>query len=787
MLRKFVSGLLVVGILFCCVPMSVAELANNVVPAWLTELVGEHSYQSRLPEFESSANMIGFLRSDGAKTVYIFNQNIRTLAERGVSDENMSSAQLTITETSIPNVSMADAFVSSARPTACFGNQTVAYIGSHDVYDACRMFVKFTGLSSLEIDYNKVISAYYHITDNNSSTRSEIEAYYVTEDWNESAVTWNTMPDYDGTEIITTLNFPNVHGEDITDFYITQAVKGWLQGLPSYGILLKDKDDEKLTKCLTRENSLAMNYLAITYYDEANEGCYSENNREHPSRLGTAGIVSGEYYYIYNKNSGLFLTANSNSANAGIYQNAFNQTHLQQWKLVYNVTDEYYTLSCGTTGLNLQVSGTTASNGKLLKTATPSTGQNQRWKIQRNWDGSYQIASVINIVYVVSIASASTNDNAFAWLYQHTVDYSKEDDWTIIPVQKKNASVYYYSDQKIESGVSYTVQMKNYFSDWGFSAAALVDVSMQDLYSSLVSQSIVMYKGHGEEGKLCQLNNKGSVVIDDAYLVASNSSDNKDTLYALSELQYNQLSDLQLFMSAGCLSGRDGFDENTNLIGVAYDRGAHFACAPLHEVYYDMDGLNGEWWMMVTLALSVGKDIYTALADADEYLYGIMNYVYNNQNSRHAIGDNSLKIVRSATSNASQSSQINNVGTRIKSSQFPSLLTPLQKEFYKDSGNNVYQIKSTGEISCYIADLERMAIGNTVVDQSKALATTQQFLEDMGIDSTNYTVTHSNAYSKTFRASYENQTNRISFTLKADEQGEVYITHYFNTDKEVVL
>ena len=32
MLRKFVSVLLVVGILFCCVPISVAELATDVVP-----------------------------------------------------------------------------------------------------------------------------------------------------------------------------------------------------------------------------------------------------------------------------------------------------------------------------------------------------------------------------------------------------------------------------------------------------------------------------------------------------------------------------------------------------------------------------------------------------------------------------------------------------------------------------------------------------------------------------------------------------------------------------------
>ena len=597
------------------------------------------------------------------------------------------------------------------------------------------------------------------------------------------------MPDYDGTEIITTLNFATAFSDDITDFYITQAVKGWLQGLPSYGILLKDKDDEELVKCLTRENSLAMNYLAITYYDEADEGYYSENNAEQPSRLGTAGIVSGEYYYIYNKNSGLFLTANSNSANAGIYQNAFNQTHLQQWKLMYNVTDEYYTLSCGTTGLNLQVNGTSASNGKLLKTATPSTGQNQRWKIQRNWDGSYQIASIIDTAYVVSIASASTNNNAFAWLYKHTVNHSKEDDWTIIPVSKKSATVYYYDDDSgISSSVQYTSQMRSFLSNLGFSASALSNASMENLYEALPLQSVVMYKGHGDNGSLIKYKFSTGLEIQDKVVGSGNDENNEDHSYLLSQLSYNHLGDLQLFITDSCLSGRDGVEGNTSLLGVAYDRGAHFACAPLHSVYNNPNNSANEWFMMVTLALSVGKDIYTALADADEYLYGIMTSVYNNQNSRHAIGDNNLKIVRPETNVSLQISQLNNIGVRISDSQFHSSLTPLQKEgFYKDNGDSMYQINSNGEVSCYIADLESMVIGNTLVDQRKALAITQQFLEDMGVDSTNYTVTHSNAYSKTFRVSYENQTNRISFTLKADEQGEVYITHYFNTEKEVVL
>ena len=506
MLRKFTSILMVCILLFCCVSISSANSFESLAPLCVAEVIQTDHFVSRLSEFE---NTIGFLRQDGAKTVYVFNQDIRYI-ENGVYVDkttlNQNNTRTSSIGSSVQHIGMADSFVSSAQPTTCFGNHSVAYIGTHDTYGVSHMYVKFTGLASLGIDYNRVISAYYHVTDNTITTRSEIEAYYATEDWNETTINWNNRPDYDGNEIITTLNIPNTHGSDISDFYITQAVKGWLQGLPSYGILLKDKDNDNLVTFATKEDSTAANYLCITYYDEDDTSYVSTNTDS--SRLGTQGITSGDYYYIYNKNSGLFLTAESDSENAGIYQNNLNGTHLQKWKLTYNSNGDYYTLACGSTGYHLQVNGTTAYNLRLLKTSTTSSGINQRWKVIRNWDGSYRIASMIDTNYVISVALGSANDGAFCCLYQHTVDHSREDDWTILPVEKGPVSIYNF-DLTYVNSMPYSSYIETFLHNMGFSnirsytnTQTFEDASALTGYQNLQTDSIMLYYGHGHEGAL---------------------------------------------------------------------------------------------------------------------------------------------------------------------------------------------------------------------------------------------------------------------------------------------
>ncbi|MBQ6818837.1 MAG: RICIN domain-containing protein [Clostridia bacterium] len=509
MLRKFTSILMVCILLFCCVSISSANSFESLAPLCVAEVIQTDHFVSRLSEFENTPNTIGFLRQDGAKTVYVFNQDIRYI-ENGVYVDkttlNQNNTRTSSIGSSVQHIGMADSFVSSAQPTTCFGNHSVAYIGTHDTYGVSHMYVKFTGLASLGIDYNRVISAYYHVTDNTITTRSEIEAYYATEDWNETTINWNNRPDYDGNEIITTLNIPNTHGSDISDFYITQAVKGWLQGLPSYGILLKDKDNDNLVTFATKEDSTAANYLCITYYDEDDTSYVSTNTDS--SRLGTQGITSGDYYYIYNKNSGLFLTAESDSENAGIYQNNLNGTHLQKWKLTYNSNGDYYTLACGSTGYHLQVNGTTAYNLRLLKTSTTSSGINQRWKVIRNWDGSYRIASMIDTNYVISVALGSANDGAFCCLYQHTVDHSREDDWTILPVEKGPVSIYNF-DLTYVNSMPYSSYIETFLHNMGFSnirsytnTQTFEDASALTGYQNLQTDSIMLYYGHGHEGAL---------------------------------------------------------------------------------------------------------------------------------------------------------------------------------------------------------------------------------------------------------------------------------------------
>lgn len=270
---------------------------------------------------------------------------------------------------------------------------------------------------------------------------------------------------------------------------------------------------------------------------------------------------------------------------------------------------------------------------------------------------------------------------------------------------------------------------------------------------------------------------------------------NESNSYALNTLPYNQLSKLQLLLTNSCCTGQDlnyGEVSELSFVGTAYDRGAHFVTSHLLETS-GVDSSSHEWRLRIIMGLVVGKDIYTALADADEYLYGVMNQSYNNQNSRHTMGDGSIKVIESTASTATASLQTTNLAhaaNRMTSQNFLSTVTPVMSTangHYKDSASNLYQIETNGKISSYVANTDSLELGDYEVNQTVALKTAENFLNKMGVSTGGCTLTHSNAYSKTFRVVYENDAKRISVTLKADKNGNVYITHYFNTDKEGLL
>ncbi len=789
MCKKILSALLCVSLILC-IPSAYA-ISNNsnaaLVPAALEGVIPSDGIVSRLSEYENTPNVIGYSLEDGSNVVYILSKNFRTKQTDGTYTETATLSSVTSLEPSEQTTLIYDSFVAANRPTTNYGTSINSYIGTEASYGVCRQYTRFDGLSNLGIDQDLVTSAVYHSDITQISGGSLLDVYLVTGSWSETAITWNNKPNYDNSEIITTLDSTHPHNTSDTklqDFYITRAVKGWLQGLPNYGIMIKEKEDACLVRLDTFETTNSSAYLAITYFDDESTEYVSTNSTT--NHYGTKGITSGTRYYIYNKKSEKFLTADSTSAGAGLSQYAFNDTGSQKWILTYNQTSGYYTIKSAATGFYLQVNGTTAYDLRTLKMDSGYSATGAKWTIVRNWDGSYQINTNINTAYSITVAAGSTADGAFCCLYQHTVDHNKQDDWTIIPVANGTASVYDFHLSKINT-TSLQDDIHLRLSNMGFNATTYTSsstsfVHASEAYERLKTDSFFGYFGHGNRSQL------GFCSNDDpeenlTYITGSISSPNIS--YALSELPYNQLSQLKIMLNESCCTGRN--DEGaSNFVGTAYDRGAHFVTAHVLETYSGgIVDYSAYWKLTVMMNLAVGNTIYEGLAAADDYLYNTIG-VTNNLECRHTLGDNNIKLYFASADTTSAA----NVATVCENTVMSALTTQtidgVTSQYYKDTDNNLYGYDSANQqLNYYIASVNSAEYGNQVVSQSAALSCASNFLEKHDISVAGYTVDHSNAYAKDFRIVYENDNHRMALKLQANDAGEVIVTNFFTYNKEV--
>jgi YD repeat-containing protein len=236
-------------------------------------------------------------------------------------------------------------FVSSGMPSTNFFDYKMLLVGLEtSSYNKTRTLIK---IQLPELGQGDIVqSAYLNLLqyDISSFTTSNpdmpINAYEVTSSWNESTVTWNTMPSYDSRKL--DYNYiSRTDGIETKTFDITKAAKEWYDGDTSnFGIILRaDKEtgdyaevamnarywSEKYNEetdaypiiILEYRNSKGMeDYYSYTDLDAGSAGNAYINNYTGNLYFAQAGVVTGglkmpaSVYLTYNTSA-----LNDDSAN----------------------------------------------------------------------------------------------------------------------------------------------------------------------------------------------------------------------------------------------------------------------------------------------------------------------------------------------------------------------------------------------------------------------------------------------------------------------------------------
>lgn len=703
-----------------------------------------------------------------------------------LDEEFVSVADSTLTLNAAVTISsssnITSASVYSLYSTTNYGSETFNRIG----YNAssrgiAHTYVRFNLSALSNIRYDNITSACYRFSEGSSEAVTAVmEAYFVENSWSESSITWYNKPDYYGEEVLAKANINYEVNGSSYDLYITKAVQGWLQGLDNYGLLLKEKGDYQWQSFFSEEfssTSFAPS-LVVTYVDE-----------DEPTQA--PGVESGATYYLLNKKSGKYLAAAGTTSGSSVTENDSAATARKVWT-VTSLGDNYYTL----TNNDLSLTAYSTSIGAAIKVQTTSSSSNlQKWKIIRNWDGSYQVVNKTTVASGRCLSGGSSTNGTATSLQVHTVDLDGADDWTLVPTVKGNAGFIWISssfdeehEQPYEAATLQSYSNMMFFSNnMGYTSTKIPDIATGGALAYLKSQSIYYCLSHGRNSNQWYTN---------GYLVPA-------SIIAETE---NAFCHSQLVIYQGCSVGANTIDDTANMTGLTYKRGSHNIISHPVSIAY---GENNTWSQALFVGLSVGYTLGEAKEYADDNQYDQSTLSeYGNMNVRHDLGDNSYCFDLPAYSTTSTSSIstmptvslkdaskgifVDEENTLLAKNEFLYSVTDTDTvtdttayNVYKDTSGNAYIIQtSTNVLETYLPNTERLELGDTIVDSQAAIQQAEAFLASTGYDVTGFTMTHSNEFSKKFKITYQYQigdvdtTEKLTLTFKAEENGTVHLTRF---------
>lgn len=505
------------------------------------------------------------------------------------------SATLTMSTTSSSGITTASVYEDS--PTSNYGSETYNGVGVNSTRGNAYTYVKFNLSALSNIRYDNILSAHYDTYElTGSFAYTAVESYIVASTWSESTITWQNKPHYYSDEKVSTVNIGISVGTDTSEpysMYITSAVQAWRQGLPNNGLVLKSRTDTGVWKQLpSDENTSKPPCLVVTYTTDT-------------ELTQALGVNSSTMYYLVNKNSGKYVTAKSLIAGDDVTQQSGNGTALQAWKLTH-VSNGYYSIKCSTSTACLEVEDASLLQGANIVVGSYAGADNQLFKIRRNWDGSYRILSKITgDVRGLAVASSSTSNGALIKQYAYTLDFEqeeKEDDWTLLPTQKGEASLFGHTLEA--TGDIETVSTWNtcttFLSNRGYDPVLYTDSTATIGLQKLQSSALWLFSGHGETSFIMF----SRANEDPTYLAATGSYENTITL---DQLSANSLKNLVLCLYSSCKTGADR--NNSNMTGVTYKKGAHYVISHPKSV---KTAHSDSWITNFIVSLSVGYNFKEA-------------------------------------------------------------------------------------------------------------------------------------------------------------------------------
>ncbi len=826
-MKKTVSILLCMVLLFGMGTSAVAvDTSKTLQEVSTAKIVKPIAYTH---DFDEYSNVVGVLNSDGTKTAYLFSstkqieqvEGITGLALPNVTPSDVQLYGWYDIEDGGSNLnSIIDAPVYSNRSNTNYGSSLAMLIGGNDTYGYGRAYIKFdiSYLDSQGIAYTDIISASLNFTENQEiegeAGLATIQAYLVKEPWDETSITWNNCAEYYYGEMIgcTNAGYNQAYymAENPCKIYITKAVMAWLQGMDNFGIMLKEKEDEYYNRFYSSEYTAPNDslYVTINYSDESADN------------IGQ-GIENNKSYYIVNKKTGKYLTALTNTTGTQITQQEFRDDYAttQQWKFT-QTSGAVYRISLGTTNRNLKNSAGTLGSNILLGTVAATTAQT--WKVFRNWNGTYRFQSQLSPYGSIKATQDVTNITQ----HQYLCDFSHEDEWTLIPVNKGTASFF---DFDVDINTTFgTVTMTDMASDIaGYSSATVTTNGMaSDGFQTLQNSGLFYFSGHGEPGVLNYMTKNQNTGKNESqgHIVVSNDLLEKWPGYSLDSLNANALAGLQLAIFSSCDTGRDAIlgeypnycyiDEN--MTGKTYWLGAHNVISHFHSTFQPYDT---RWLTSFMTHVLLGRSLKTAKQKADYNVYDTYMVTsnepkpYGNMNERHDLGDESYcpgftpayelakrtysyqDIPQLSYSVNQTASTTNRVYDKYAFSYIEKkFVLPNDQEFdgwdyysywydvYLDSFGGVYWYNSgTDVLHSYEPYIDNLELGEKVVDSDDAMSLAEMFLDIAGYDYTDYAVETSNDCSKEYTIMFylpTDTTEKLIFHMQADDNGYAYITSF---------
>ena len=544
-----------------------------------------------------------------------------------------------------------DAYVREGMPNKNYSTNTTNQVGQTLFNNRSYTYIKFNNLAFVS-SYQNILSAYYQTYETSGTNDSVlVDVLPASASWSDTTITWNNQPYYHE-EIITKAiaggeSRANVYADeyDIADygeigivrFFISNLVRGWAQGLPNYGIVLRSSYDTGMVKFASSENTnnqyASHVKLVIIYL----------NDSDYPVE-GTLSVpTQNTFFYIKNKRSGQYLTAANISTASDVYQSAYTGDQNQQWTIT-SAGNDYYYIKLNNTNLVLDVySGSNTpsgnTNGSNIQVHGLNNGANQRWKLTRNWNGTYQILSAIsNNTKGVAVYNASNATGQTCILYSHNVNFVYNDDWTLEPGNLGNTNFFsftaenynnYMTDFPMDHAASVAQQMG------ASSSTNHVNISAYTAYNLLSSSSLWYFAGHGGDSSLCFKNSSGSY----SYITTVNANNS----ISINQLQSNSLRNLYLLATNSCSTGNSDQSTGLDLCGLSYRKGAHFSFgSPCYTTLYQ----NNLWTTRFMNGLYSGKSIYDAMQYADDGVIDFYedDYLFEAMRSctRHYAGDSSI-------------------------------------------------------------------------------------------------------------------------------------------------